>query len=62
MSPASLSTRFALLEVYRSEADTVRHKETAHYQTWRDTVADMMAAPRTAVKYDNLFPADEGWG
>ena len=23
---------------------------------WRDTVADMMAEPRSSVKYSNLFP------
>jgi quinol monooxygenase YgiN len=26
-------TRFVLVEVYRSEDDPARHKETAHYQT-----------------------------
>jgi hypothetical protein len=25
-------------------------------------VADMMAEPRSSVKYDNIFPDDEGWG
>ena len=54
-------TRFVLVEVYRTEADPGRHKETAHYQTWRDTVAEMMAEPRSSVKYDNVFPDDEGW-
>lgn len=54
-------TRFALLEVYRDPDAAVRHKETAHYAVWRDTVAGMMAAPRAAVKYENLFPADGGW-
>jgi hypothetical protein len=38
------------------------HKKTAHYQTWRDTVADMMVEPRSSIKYDNVFPDDEGWG
>jgi (4S)-4-hydroxy-5-phosphonooxypentane-2,3-dione isomerase len=55
-------TRFVLVEVYRTADDPARHKETAHYARWRDTVADMMAEPRAAVKYDNVFPADEGWG
>ena len=55
-------TRFVLVEVYRTPADAGLHKETAHYQTWRDTVAGMMAEPRSSVKYDNVFPADEGWG
>jgi quinol monooxygenase YgiN len=54
-------TRFVLVEVYRDLPATVAHKETAHYARWRDAVADMMAEPRTAIKYDNLYPADEGW-
>ena len=54
--------RFLLVEVYRTSADPARHKETAHYQKWRDTVADMMAEPRTSIKYTNVFPAEEGWG
>jgi autoinducer 2-degrading protein len=55
-------TRFVLVEVYRTSDDPAEHKETAHYQTWRDTVADMMAEPRSSVKYTNVFPDDEGWG
>ena len=54
-------TRFVLVEVYRTPEDPGRHKETAHYQKWRDTVADMMAEPRTSVKYENLFPDEQGW-
>ena len=55
-------TRFVLVEVYRTPDDPDEHKKTAHYQEWRDTVAEMMAEPRSSVKYDNIFPADEGWG
>ena len=55
-------TRFVLVEVYRTPDDPARHKETAHYQKWRDAVAPMMAEPRSAVKYDNLYPDDQGWG
>ena len=54
-------TRFVLIEVYRTPDDPARHKETAHYRTWRDTVAEMMAEPRSSVKYDNVFPEDKGW-
>jgi len=54
-------TRFVLVEVYRTANDPARHKETAHYQTWRDTVAAMMAEPRQGVKYANLFPDEQGW-
>lgn len=55
-------TRFVLVEVYRASDDPARHKETAHYQKWRDAVADMMAEPRTSVKYTNVFPDEQGWG
>lgn len=54
-------TRFVLVEVYRNEAATAAHKQTAHYATWRDTVAPMMAEPRTSVKYNPVFPGDAGW-
>ncbi len=53
--------RFLLVEVYRTQAAAAAHKETAHYLRWRDTVADMMAEPRTSVKFTNVFPSDEGW-
>lgn len=54
-------TRFVLVEVYRSAEAPAAHKETAHYQAWRDTVAEMMAEPRSSVKFANVFPEDEGW-
>ena len=54
--------RFVLVEVYRTADDPARHKETAHYQKWRETVADMMAEPRSSVKYGNVFPDEHGWG
>jgi len=54
--------RFVLVEVYRTAEDPGRHKETAHYRKWRDAVAEMMAEPRSSVKYANLFPEDPGWG
>ncbi len=54
-------TRFVLVEIYRTSEDPGKHKKTAHYQKWRDTVADMMAEPRTSVKYTNVFPDEQGW-
>lgn len=53
--------RFILVEVYRDDAAPARHKETAHYQRWRDAVAPMMATPRTSVRLANVFPADDAW-
>jgi (4S)-4-hydroxy-5-phosphonooxypentane-2,3-dione isomerase len=54
-------TRFVLVEAYATEDAPAEHKRTAHYATWRDTVADMMAEPRSSLKYRNLFPDRDGW-
>lgn len=50
-----------LVEIYRDAAAPDAHKQTAHYATWRDTVAPMMARPRSSVKYVNASPDDAGW-
>ena len=55
-------TRFVLVEVYHTPDDPARHKQTAHYATWRDTVEPMLAEPRASVRYVNVFPDDSGWG
>jgi autoinducer 2-degrading protein len=55
------STRFVLIEIYRTSEASAAHKETAHYKTWRDMVAPMMAEPRVGVKYNNVDPAGENW-
>jgi quinol monooxygenase YgiN len=51
-------TKFVLVEAYRTADAPAAHKETLHYQRWRDTVAPMMAEPRTSVKCSNVFPPD----
>jgi (4S)-4-hydroxy-5-phosphonooxypentane-2,3-dione isomerase len=51
-----------LVEVYRDEAAAKAHKDTPHYATWRDAVADLMAVPRTSARFDAVFPAEsERW-
>ena len=54
-------THVVLVEVYRTSEAPARHKETSHYQAWRDKVAPMMAEARTSIKYANLFPSDADW-
>ena len=54
-------TRFVLVEVYRTAEDPALHKETAHYKSWRDTVTNMMAEPRSAIKFFNVHPKENGW-
>lgn len=53
-------THVVLVEVYRDDAAAAAHKQTAHYATWRDAVADAMATPRTSVKFAAVTPAEPG--
>jgi autoinducer 2-degrading protein len=54
-------TRFSLYEVYRAPEDHAKHRETAHYLTWKDTVTEMMADARQGIRFTNLFPDDQNW-
>ena len=61
LQQADAPARFVLVEVYRTAEAPARHRETTHYTVWRDTVADMIAVPRSRGEYANVFPGDEGW-
>jgi quinol monooxygenase YgiN len=52
---------FELIEVYHTPEDPARHKETAHYNKWRELAEPMLAEPRSRTIYANIFPADKGW-
>ncbi len=54
-------TRFKLVEVYRSEEDVAKHKQTEHFNTWFKLAEPMMAEARTRVFYRNIFPDEAGW-
>jgi (4S)-4-hydroxy-5-phosphonooxypentane-2,3-dione isomerase len=54
-------THVVLVEIYRDEAAAAAHKDTGHYQRWRDIVAQMMARPREATRYVNTSPDDSDW-
>ncbi len=56
-------TRFVLVEAYRTPEAPAAHKQTRHYQQWRDAVEsqNMMAEPRFGVKYNSLYPEESGW-
>jgi autoinducer 2-degrading protein len=53
--------RFVLVEVYRGEAAAAAHKETAHYATWRDAVAPLMAEPRSSRRFAAVSPDAAEW-
>ena len=47
---------FVLYEAYRTAEDAAAHKQTAHYNTWRETVADWMSEPRQGIPFTGLYP------
>jgi (4S)-4-hydroxy-5-phosphonooxypentane-2,3-dione isomerase len=52
---------FTLVEVYKRPEDQALHRETAHYARWKEKAADMMAVPRVATKFANIYPEDGDW-
>jgi (4S)-4-hydroxy-5-phosphonooxypentane-2,3-dione isomerase len=54
-------SHFELIEIYHTQEDAAKHKETAHYNKWRELAEPMLAEPRTRTLYGNVFPADVGW-
>ncbi len=50
------SSHVVLVEVYRDGDAALAHKQTQHYATWRDTVAELMARPRTSVSFSPVYP------
>ena len=49
---------FLIYEAYESDEAAAAHKNTVHYQKWRDAVKDYMAEPRQGVKYTIIEPND----
>lgn len=58
LQSADEPTKFVLYEAYKTQKDAAAHKETTHYQTWRETVADWMAEPRQGITYSGLYPME----
>jgi autoinducer 2-degrading protein len=54
-------TRFVLVEVYRTAPDQAKHKETAHYNKWRQLAEPLMVEARSRISYSNVFPPDKEW-
>ena len=54
LQSATQANEFILYEAYADAQCAARHKETAHYLIWRDTVAPWMEEPRRGVVYKGL--------
>ncbi|HHC74974.1 MAG TPA: antibiotic biosynthesis monooxygenase [Thiothrix sp.] len=57
LQDAADCSHFMLYEAYTHADTAAAHKQTAHYLTWRDTVAHMMAKPREGITFNGLFPS-----
>jgi quinol monooxygenase YgiN len=55
------STKFILIEAFRSDEAIEAHRQAPHYLRWRDAVTDMMAETRYAVRTIALDPPDHDW-
>jgi autoinducer 2-degrading protein len=55
------SSRFVLYEVYIHSDDQIKHRDSVHYNYWKEAVGDMMAEPRHGVKFLNISPSDLEW-
>lgn len=51
-------TSFTLYEAYETEDAAKKHKETAHYIQWRDTVSPWMAKPREGTPCQVIAPTE----
>lgn len=58
LQDASDRARFVLIEVFRDAEAAQQHKATAHYLTWRQAVANMMAEPRASTQFRRVFPEE----
>ncbi|WP_420265374.1 antibiotic biosynthesis monooxygenase [Candidatus Magnetominusculus dajiuhuensis] len=58
LQSAADPTQFLLYEAYESGDASKAHKETPHYNKWKDTVGPMMARPRKGTPHKVICPVD----
>ena len=56
LQDANEPSKFVLYEAYIDKEHAAKHKATAHYSEWRETVADWMMEPRVGVPYLGICP------
>jgi len=47
-------THFTFIEIFKSEEDGARHRETSHFKKWLEEAVPLMAEPRTRVIYRDV--------
>ncbi|MGA2914904.1 MAG: antibiotic biosynthesis monooxygenase [Sedimentisphaerales bacterium] len=49
-------TRFVLVEAYLDETGVSQHKQTAHYNKWRQVAEKMIVGERTRTRFTPVWP------
>ena len=52
-------TRFTLYEAYETVEAAAAHKQTLHYEKWRDMVAPWMQKPREGISHSIIVPLNK---
>ena len=47
-------SRFTFIEVFKSEADGIAHRESSHFTKWIEEAVPLMVEPRTRVVYRDV--------
>ena len=47
-------TRFTFIEIFKSEADGVIHRESNHFKKWLESAVPLMVEPRARVIYQDV--------
>jgi len=51
-------TKFALVEAYLDETGVTQHKQTAHYNKWRQVAEKMIVGERMRMRYSPVWPEE----
>jgi autoinducer 2-degrading protein len=52
---------FEFIEIYRTQEDALRHRDTTHFHCWREIAEPMLVQPRARTIFRNISPSDADW-
>lgn len=55
------NSQFMLQEIYLSPSEQLKHRDSEHFKKWKSEVSDLLVHGYSFVKYDNVFPKDDGF-
>ncbi|MGG3451711.1 putative quinol monooxygenase [Domibacillus aminovorans] len=55
LQDSDVPCQFVLVEMYNTQADQLKHRETEHFKNWRAAITNMLVQPYSFKKYNNVF-------